>query len=243
MADETTRTPDPNDTEAVTTPASETTGEDGRNETSEADYQKRQALENKVKAETLNALYASYGVSSAEELRERLAQSPAAPVETSPEVDDGVDWTAVEQFAKRGDPVAKAQLWNKRRMEELTQGTVDAFTARDIPDANERDQAIRHYDRERGRGRSIDLTAALGEVRSVKLAAELKKLQEENARLSKKPDPDVLTAPKTHGPSEVATPTKPKMTLAKAMAEAGRLRAEGKDHAAMLFLQAAEIEG
>ena len=253
MADDTTQTTDPKDTDAPDEPGTgETTGEGERAGTSEADYHKRQALENKVKAEQLNSLMASYGVSSPEELKELLAQSPAAPVETRTEEDEE-DYTvedvlAVKQWATKGDAtsilaVKLASRLEKleRQNERLTRGVGDAFTARDITDPAERAQAIALY--QKHPKLFGNLNVALMAVQKPKLAAENVRLREELGKLKKLPDPDVLNAPKTAGQETAITQPKRKMTLAQAVAEAEKLRAVGKDHAAMLFLQAAEIEG
>jgi len=242
--DDTTQTTNPNDTDAPEQPGTgETTGEGERAGTSKGDdYHARQALENKIKAETLNALYASYGVSSAEELRERLAQSPAAPAVTSAETeDDGVDWNAVEAYAAKGDPVAKAQLWNRQRMEQLARGTADAFVVQGIPDQKERNAALAHY--EKNRHRLGDVNAALAEIRAPRLQAENARLTAELAKMSKTPDPDVLNAPKTGGREITATEvSKRKMSGTQYDSEVKALHDAGK-HRAALDLQRAYANG
>jgi len=252
--DDTTRTPDPKDAEAPENAEnSETTVPDERADPSEGEYQKRQALENKIKAETLNALFASYGVTTAEELRERLAQSPAAPAVTSAEDDDDDSFDPSElhragEFRQQGDPVASVVIRMAKRIEklekrneQLAKGVGDAFTIRDIQDPALRQRAIKHY--EKNTHRLGDINAALAEVQVADQRTEIVRLKNELAKLTKPRDPDVLNAPKTQGREIAATEAKRPMTLEKALAEANRLRAEGKDHAAMKFLEAAEIEG
>jgi hypothetical protein len=253
--DDTTRTPDPKDAETPDpTEHSETPVPDERADPSEGEYQKRQALENKIKAETLNALFASYGVTTAEELRERLAQSPAAPAVKSPEDDDDDDsFDPAElhragEFRQQGDPVASVVIRMAKRIEklekrneQLAKGVGIAFDIRDIQDPSLRARAIKHY--QKNDHRLGDIQAALAEVQVADQRTEIVRLKNELAKLTKPRDPDVLNAPKTQGREIAATEAKRPMTLEKALAEANRLRAEGKDHAAMKFLEAAEIEG
>jgi hypothetical protein len=246
FADDTTQTTQPTDGDAGEhTPATETGPEGERAGTSEGDYHKRQALENKVKAEKLNALLAANGVSSVEELNERIAQSPAAPSHEPPDDDDDPDDAerrAVGEFAAKGDPVARYAQKLEQRLDRLTKGVGDALTARDIPDAVERKAAVAHY--QKNRHRLGDLSAALAELRAPKLATENARLTAELARLQNKPgDPDVANAPRTGG-QETTTPTttKRKMTGAQFDAEVARLHAEKKHHSA-LNLQRAYADG
>jgi hypothetical protein len=240
--DEKTRTPKPDDTDAPKPGTGGTPDEDERDAPKGDDLSKVNLVW-KGKAEELNALFARYGVSTVEELNERLTQPPAARVDEKPadEGDDEADVAAAQSFAARGDPVARLALKQRkrndeleRRNEELVRGIGDAFTARDIPDVAERARAVAHLNK--NRDRLGDLKAALAEVRGPALAADNVKLREELARLRKPPDPDVLTAPKTHGHEAPAgEPTIRKMTGAKADAEIARLTAAGEGHAALMM--------
>lgn len=229
----------------VDTQTAGTPGAEGRDAQSKGDDLTKLNLEWKGKAETLNALFASYGVNSAEELKELLAQSPAAPVDNGTDAggDDELERGA-EEWVGKGDAVAKYATSKikklEERIEQLTRGVGDAFAVREIPEA-ERKAAVAHY--QKNRHRLGDVNAALAEIRAPKLAAENARLSAELAKLQKHPDPDVVSAPRTAGREIASTQTnKRKMTLAQATAEADRLRSEGKHHAAMQFLAAAEIE-
>lgn len=240
MADDTTQTTPPNDAEVEPPATSETPGEGERAGPSKDEYHARQALEHKVKAEQLNALLSSYGVNTVEELNERLEQSPAAPApRTTPDAAQ-VDWSQVEEWARKGDAVAQAQIENRNRLDSLEHGIVNAFTAERIKDPAEKQQAIALM--QRFPNRYGDLQAALAAVREPKLAAENAKLRDELAKMKKGPDPDVMRAPKTAGREIPATePTGKKMTLAQLEKEAQALVDSGRPHAAMLLRRDAEI--
>jgi len=246
VQDETTRTPGKDDGDApVTTETTGTPGSEGRDAQPKDDLTKVN-LEWKTKAETLNALFAQYGVSSVAELNERLAQSPAAPADTRTTTDDDeTDWPAIESFAAKGDPVAKGLIRQRQREENLVRGISDAFTARDIPDATERQQAVTHLNK--NRHRLGDLSAALAEVRTNKLTNENAKLRDELKRLQKAPDPDVVNAPSTHGREITSseTQTRKKMRESEFDGEIATLKAQGRHRAAMTLmgkLQSDEIE-
>ncbi len=240
---------------ADSTQTAGTPADEGRNAESQGiSISKEEALAWKGKAETLNSLMASYGVSSPEELRERLAQSPAAPAVERPEDDgdddsfDPADVHRTAEFVEKGDAVARLALRMAKRIEklekrsdQLTRGIGDVFTARDIEDRTLRARTLAHY--EKNKYRLGDINAALAEVQVADQRAEITKLKAELAKMNKPIDPDVRNAPSTGGREITATQVKRKMTLAQATAEAERLRGEGKPHAAMKFLEAAEIEG
>lgn len=240
--DDTTRTPE---TEGGDAPAKGTTGtptQEVRDGTSQGDDLSKLNMEWKGKAETLNALFARYGVSSVEELNERLAQSPAAPDTPRTETDEyGAALQATRDFAAKGDPVAKLTLQVLERNEQLERGIGDAFTARDIADPAERALAVAHLNK--NRHRLGDLPAALAEVRAARLGKELAAAQKELERMRKAPDPDVVGAPKTggrEGPAQTTSARKG-VTSAQFDAEVARLTATGLHHQAMLYKRDTEI--
>lgn len=238
---ETTRTPGQDDGDAGDSQKTGTPGTEGRDAQGQGSDLTKLNMEWKGKAETLNALFSRYGVSSVEELNEALAQSPAAPATTGTDADD--DEALMEQtraFAAKGDPVAKLTLKVLERNAQLERGVVSAFEARDIADPGEREQAIAHFNK--NRHRLGDVKAALAEVRQVRLSKELRAAQDELATLKKTPDPDVMNAPKTAGREIPSNETKTKkVTLAKFDAEVKRLEDAGQFHAAMLYKRDTDI--
>lgn len=229
--DDTTRTPDPNDADAANA-ASETTETDGRTD----DYQKRQALEHKVKAEKLNAMMAKLGVSTPEELDAVLSQPPANRDEQRAEDDPRAErLKRLKAYAASGDAAAEDLLELREEIREqftaLAQGVGRELTLRDIPDADLRERARAHMKR-----RGVDLTSALAEIRQVDLEATNQKLTAELAALRKKPDPDIVNAPKTHGREIPAgEPTTKTMRISEFDAKIEDLTARGQHHEALLL--------
>jgi len=253
QGDDTTRTPAPNDAEAPEqTGSSETTEQGERNDDAQAEYHKRQALEHKTKAEQLNTLFQQYGVTSVEALNEKLAQSPAARADIrEPDDDDDTDGVddalerGVDEWVGKGDAVAsyakKKIAALEQRIDRLTRGVGDAFVARDVEDKTLRDRAVSHY--RNNKHRLGDLKAAIAEVEAGDLRKKTADLTAELAALRKKPDPDVINAPATHGREITATNTKKrKMTGAKYDSTLATMYAAGNNRQA-LDMEAAYARG
>lgn len=208
--DDTTRTPDPNDADAAAA-ASEPAAKDERTD----DYQKRQALEHKVKAEKLNALLELHGVSTVEELNERLSQPPASRVDAGSAPDEReARRRKVKEFADAGDPLAQENMELREMIYELAQGVGTKFVENEVEDPTLRKRARDHYERNKHR---LDFKGALAEVRNQDLNAEVETLRAKLAKQSTAmPDPDAAKAPPTQGRELSASETQArKMTKAK----------------------------
>lgn len=186
MADEAkttgTESGDGGDAKATGTP-----DDSGRDAGSEPDY-KKMYLESKDKIEDANRIRAERDV-----LKERLEQAPAA---TDDEPADGVNWAVVEDFARRGDEVAKAQVQGRAESAQLVKALIDRDQLRDIEDQKLRQETYELY--QKNRSRFGDPRAALDHIQAQRLDQDKKKLLEENEKLraalaaSSKPDTDVV---------------------------------------------------
>lgn len=202
-----------------------------------------QLQEKAGKYNQIEGLMKAYGVSTIEELNERLSRSPAVADEPEPQVDiPGEDEIAeVRKWAAKGDATSKLTLKlyeNNRKLEaaneRLVRGIENAFTARDITDEAKRKRVVEHF--QRNRGRLGDIRAAEAEVDAADLKAENQRLKDQIAAHNRnKVNPN---APSTH----VADTPPAKTTTTKVMkhsefrAEIDRLRSEDK-HDEVMALQ------
>lgn len=203
---DTPRTPDPAASDAVNTPVGAAQGEDGSSGAPKGTGATPEHLAWKGSHEQLKGLMADFGVTSVEELQERLAQPPAAPQSpqaTPTSEDDELDAT-LESEARAGNLTARALLRERREREALTGMLSDAFTLRDIKDP--KDRATARALRERFPDRYGDYHAAYKAVQAAKLTktvaekeAENEALKAELATLRKPRDPDLINAPRTQG--------------------------------------------
>jgi hypothetical protein len=222
MADEstTTGTPEPETGDAAEqTPTAESPSAEDRDASStgtkEPDY-KQLYLASKDKIEAANRLL---------EEQQRATHTPAAPAR-EPDEEEGF-WAEVEEFARKGDPVAKAQLWNRDHQLRKEREIVDAFQLREIADADERKAVAQHY--VRNRHRLGDVAAARAELRAGKLEEENQRLQAalKAAQQSSVRDPQVART--TLGREVTAKEHKTeKMTRAEWDQAQQRLEDEGK---------------
>lgn len=244
MADPTTTTPPPTDDAAPH--ADGTPAEQGRNAEDEEKGKLIAALQEK--AAVTNRLMAHYGVTTVEELNAILAQPPAATgttVQTPTDDDDYIDPRDIEAaqgFATSGDAVAKLAAKLAKRVEKLEGQTRDGFTAVAIADEQERNQA--RLLQQKYPGHFPDLQSAHDAIRRRKLELETEKLRKEKADLearlavaNKRPDPDVLNAPRTAGREITAGESNQPETLTFAQfdARAAALRAAGNNLGALLL--------
>lgn len=228
MTDErTTGTPPTDDGDAAaSTPTTGTPGGDGRDaDSSEPDY-KAMYLASKDKIEEANRLKAENDA-----LRMRADQPPADQDddEEAPAGDDGnglptkVDWARVQDYASRGDEVAKAQIENRILIERLARNTSDTFTLKEI-DKAEQAEVKAHY--QKNRHRLADIKAARAEVRERKLDAENQRLTKELEAARKQPPTDVV---RTHSREVSSTEAKArKMSYAEFDQRQAELIAQGK---------------
>jgi hypothetical protein len=217
--DEPTRTPGAQDGDAGEhTPTAETTLQDERPASPGDEKTQKDILANKLKAEALNLLMAEHGVSTVQELRERLAQLPAAREPTAPAGRYATDPTTrraeLRQKIASGEAnaadLAELLELQEQAIDSLGQGTADGFTLSEIADKKLRERAVRHY--QRNRHRLGDLQAAINEIKASDLESENAALRDKLKLLDKKPDPDVREAPSTGGREVTATQlTKKKM--------------------------------
>jgi hypothetical protein len=216
--DEPTRTPTAQDGDAgVNTPTADPTPTDERPASPGDEKTQKDILANKLKAEALNALMAEHGVSTVQELRERLAQPPAArePSASTRSAPDPTSRRAeLRQKIAAGEANASdlAELLElqEQAIDGLSQGTADGFVLSEITDKKLRERAVRHYSR--NRHRLGDLQAAINEIKAADLETENATLREQIKSLNKKPDPDVTEAPSTLGREMTTTQlTKKKM--------------------------------
>lgn len=188
--------------------------------------------------------------STIEALGTRAPQPPAAEDDEENGSDDGdeetVDWDQVREFAKRGDPVAKAQIANARRLMRFEQTVANTILLRDIDDKSEREEVKRYMLASQKRGRHIDIKAATAEVRERKLADENTRLKQELEMAKKKPPQDTV---RTHVREVSARQAKdreiPKMTYAEWDTEQAELQRQGKfkeARARQFALNAGEID-
>lgn len=223
--DETTGTPGTDDGDAAAqTPTTGTPGTDDRDATTgEPDY-KQLYLASKDKVEAANRME--------RELAELRAARDAEPEDEPDDAGtdgDGVDWEKVADYARRGDQVAKAQIANRRMQLELAKNVRDSFQLRDISDATERKEVLAHF--AKNKHRLGDIGAARAEVRERKLEAENARLTKELELAKKKPPTDVV---RTHTREVSATETKARQIAgADFDREQAQLRAQGKYHEAL----------
>ena len=137
-------------------------------------------LEWKAKAERVN------------ELEKKLAElesrepSPAAPAE-----EDDVDWNQVEDYARRSDQVAKAQLRAKRERDELIYALTMQNQLQEIDDKEERKQARELFLKNRQQYGSV--AAAHDAIKLKKAVEDNERLRQELKRASvNRPDPNVV---------------------------------------------------
>lgn len=189
----------------------------------------------------IETLMSAYGVSSIDELNERLARSPAVQGESEPEDEDPykeVDFSEVKKWAKKGDATSVLALKAyeeaqklKAENQRLVRGVEDAFVARDIKDERMRQRILNHFNN--NRHRFADLRGAAAEIRAADLEADNKRLQEQLARHQKNGvNPN---APSTHVPDAPPGKTNDtkKMKQSEFRAEVERLRTEGNHEASM----------
>lgn len=191
----------------------------------------------------IETLMNAYGVSSIDELNERLARSPAAqdesvqdgPIASDDEISEAKGW------AKKGDATSRLTLKALEKIEKLeaenqrlVRGIEDAFTVRDIPDAAKRKRVVDHFTK--NRHRLGDIRAAQAEVEVADNRAEIERLQAELARHRK--SGVTPNAPATHvpdSPPSKTTNTK-QMKQSEFRAEIERLREAG-DHEGVMAMQ------
>ena len=260
--DETTRTPTAQDGDAAEhTPTAAPTPTDERTDQPAADKAQRDALANKLKAEQMNQLLEQTGASSFEELAERVTQSPAAIAPTRPQPQATDDYEQVradrqhkivllrakaKEYEAQGDQLAALVLdqetrllQQEQRLDDLAQGTADAFVLTGIQDPKKRDRIAAHY--EKNKHRLGDIKAAAAEVAAADLARENKELRDKLAAHERPRDPDVVNAPSFGGREITATErTNPKkMTGSELNARVAALEADGKHMAAVALKQQA----
>ena len=207
---------------AAQTPTAGTPAEEVRN--AQDENIAKLNLEWKAKAERTNELERENA-----ELRAHQAPSPAATDARAANVDeDGVDWSAVENFARQGDPVAKAQIATKRSQDTLIRELANVRAIDQIPDAELRKEAADHF--AKNRHRLGDPQAAIAEVSAKKLATENERLKAELAKAAaNQPVKGVNTSAREVPASEHKVRV---MTLAELEAEVERTREERGDNAA-----------
>jgi hypothetical protein len=188
-------------------------------ESSEPDY-KALYLASKSKVEEANRLKAEI-----EALRQREPQPPAAEDDDEPApIKDDVDWEKVQDYARRGDEVAKAQLANRAMYLELARDVRDSFGLRDIEDKAERKEVLAHF--AKNRHRLGDVQAAAAEIRARKLDTEVARLRQELEAVTKQPPRDVV---KTHAREVTSSEAKArKMTYEQYDAQIAALESQGK---------------
>ena len=222
MTDETqtTGTPDQDGGDAVEqTPTAGTPETDGRDAESDkvviSKDQWNVALKWKADAEEAKRLKAQL-----EEQQDDEVQPPDEPVAAPPK-------GSFEWFLANGDPVARRQAMFERKVE------LDAQLA-EMP-ADERESVKAHW--RKNHHRLGDMKAARAELNASKYEAEMQRLREENERLKRGPDPEVMHAPPTGGREVTARERKTKMTEAQFDDAAGHIRRTQGELAYMKYVR------
>ena len=210
----------------ATTGTPDGAGRDGTSDepSGEPDY-KALHLANKQTIAELKATIEAIGT--------RVPQPPAADDDEDSGSDDGdedaVDWDQVREFAKKGDPVAKAQIANAKRLMRFEQTVANTILLRDIDDKGEREEVKRHMLANQKRGRPLDIKSATAEVRAAKLVQENERLHKELEQARKKPPQDTV---RTHTREVTARQAKDreaqKMTYAEWDNEQAELERQGR---------------
>lgn len=204
--DQTAGTPEPNDTDALeSTETGGTSATDDRN----AEPKGKVLTEDQWK----EVLQWKAGAEKAKELEARLAED-AAP---EPPDTDGTEPKpgTYEWFLAHKDPVAQRVAFMERKLE------LDGQLAT-MP-ADERAAVKEHF--RKNHWRLGDMHAARAELNAPKYESELQRLREENERLKRGPDPEVMNAPPTGGREVSARERKSKMTEAQFDQQANQIRA------------------
>lgn len=233
---QTTGTPEPDDGDAQGTATTGTPAADDRDasstSTTEPDW-KAIALANKSKVEEANRILADHA-------RARVESPPADSNDDDGQGgDEDKYWQETEDFARRGDPVAKAAIHAREENKQLRRTIADTFTLRDITDKDEQQEVYKHY--QRNRHRLGDVGAARAEVRERKLADKVATLQKEldaskAATQKRVQTSDVVRTHSREVPAKEANERR-KMTFDQFDAEVARLKKAGQWNAAMQLQQ------
>ncbi len=192
-----TRTTEPEGADDVDTDAEREPGEAGRTvaETENGtDFRKLWLEEGKAAQERANRLERQLA-----EVMARLGNAPAARDRD----DDDPEDVQVRKFADDGDPVAKRQLKQDEKIENLITALVLERQLGKIEDPDLRERTKKHFAKNQHRLGDID--AALAEVEREDDKAEIKRLREGLTKQTRRVDPDIV---RTHERDVPATKAK-----------------------------------